>query len=57
MVLEFREEFVSREPPTSLAFTRHKATSAAIGEGVVETLRSPRSGHCYVCTLRLGLRI
>jgi hypothetical protein len=33
-----------------LAFTRHKATSAAaIGEGAVEILGSLRRGHCCVC--------
>lgn len=32
MVLEFREEFVSRKPSTSFTFTRHKATSATTGE-------------------------
>jgi hypothetical protein len=45
---EVLKEFISREPPTYLAFTRHKAASAAIGEGVVEILRSPRGGHCDV---------
>lgn len=35
---------------TSFAFTRHKATSAAIREGAVERLGSLRNGHCYVCS-------
>jgi hypothetical protein len=48
VVVEFREEFASGELSTSFAFTRRKATSAAIGEGAEENLGNRRKRHCCV---------